>query len=600
MRALLLTLPFCALAPGAGADHRENWTEIKSPHFTVYSNGGEREGRRVALEFEQIRAMFAESFPKLRVDSGGKPTVIYALKNEDSLKLFIPAYGQSKGATKLAGLYRQASDKNFALVRTDVTGTGSNPYHVIYHEYAHGLFRLNYRGLPLWLDEGLAEYWGNSHIDNQGAKTGMADVRQIRLLQEHPLLPIATLVSIDASSPLYNTQDHSGIFYAESWALVHYLAMAPEIRGQNLLNKYLASLQATDDPIEAANRTFGDLAKLEERLRAYVHMQAYYYNNIKLHGELSENSFEARALSPAEGLVHQADYLLHANHLPEAIEVLHQAGQLEPKARGLHDALGYYHFLKADYDNADKEFVLALEERPDDASAYFYRSSILYRKSGYNRENTPKIVAGLEKTLSLQPDFAPARGFLCMAYLASPGESAKAVPEALHAMDLEPGNLAYLLDYGRALLANGKRAEAKQVAERAVRTATWQRDRTLAGNFLKAVNRETGAPGQETAAAREQAGEAEAGSADPAVATGKITELICGHPPSAMFTLATGSEQFLFQVRDVSKVELKDAGQHGEPGPATCAAWKDRKAKVSYRPTPDGPAHGEVLSIAFE
>src|SRR5262249_22459867 len=139
---------------------------------------------------------------------------------EESLKLFLPGYGQNKGATKLAGLYRQASDKNFALIRTDVQGTGSNPYHVVYHEYAHGLFRLNYRGLPLWLDEGLAESGGNSSIDNRGARTGMADARQIRLLRQYPLLPISTLVSIDASSPLYNTQDHSGIFYAESWALV--------------------------------------------------------------------------------------------------------------------------------------------------------------------------------------------------------------------------------------------------------------------------------------------------------------------------------------------------------------------------------------------
>jgi hypothetical protein len=51
------------------AERRENWVEVKSPHFTVYSNAGAQDGRRVAAEFEQIRAMFEQSFPKLRVDS---------------------------------------------------------------------------------------------------------------------------------------------------------------------------------------------------------------------------------------------------------------------------------------------------------------------------------------------------------------------------------------------------------------------------------------------------------------------------------------------------------------------------------------------------
>jgi hypothetical protein len=240
------------------AEHHESWIEIKSPHFTVYSNAGEHDGRRVALEFEEIRAMFAQNFPKLRVDSGGKPTIIYALKNEDSLKLFIPSYGQNKNAMKIGGQYFPSYDRNYALVRTDA-GNGPNAYHVMYHEYAHALFRLNYRGLPLWLDEGMAEYWGFSDIQNKEAMVGVADPRHLQLLQHSPLLPIATLVSIDGSSPLYNTQDHSGIFYAEAWALVHYISMAPELREQNLLNKYLNALQQSDDPIAAANNTFGDL-----------------------------------------------------------------------------------------------------------------------------------------------------------------------------------------------------------------------------------------------------------------------------------------------------------------------------------------------------
>src|SRR5258707_1465987 len=346
LRRLSLTCAmFIALAATIRAEHRENWIEIKSPHYTIYSNAGEHDGRRVAAQFEEIRSLFEQSFPKLRVDFG-KPTIAYVLKDENSLKLLMPAYGQNKNSMKLAGLYQLSNDRNFSVVRADVTGTGTNPYHVMYHEWAHGLFRLNYFGLPMCLDEGLAEYWGGSDIDNQEGRVGMADPAQLRVLRQNAFLPISTLVSIDASSPLYNSKDHAGMFYAESWAIVHYFSLAPEVRDQHLLDKYLAALQATDDPIEAANRSFGDLKKLGEKLEAYTRRSAFLYQRIAVKSNISEKDFAARHLSPAEGLVSQAHDLVQPNHLPEAIEILHEVEKLDSKAPRLHNELGYYHFVK--------------------------------------------------------------------------------------------------------------------------------------------------------------------------------------------------------------------------------------------------------------
>jgi tetratricopeptide (TPR) repeat protein len=310
-------------------------------------------------------------------------------------------------------------------------------------------------------------------------------------------------------------------------------------------------------------------------------------------------------LSPAEGLVHQADYLLHANHLPEAIDVLHEAEQLDPKAPSLHDALGYYHFLKADFDNAEKEYALALEANPNDATVYLYRAAALYRRNGYSKESTPQIIANLEKVLAFQPNFAPAHAFLCMAYIATPDQRSKAIAAAQRAVELEPGSMAYFLDYGRALLANGRKVEAKQIADKAEKSATWQRDRNMASSFSRVVNG-AASPEAKASSAASDAGSVNADSvsaerADDIIsADGKITELICGHPQSVVFTLTTPNEQFLFQAKDITKLELKDAAGTPAANLSACSSWKDRQAKVSYRPTPDGPAHGEVKAIAFE
>jgi tetratricopeptide (TPR) repeat protein len=600
----LACLMFLALAAAIRAEHRENWIEIKSPHYTIYSNAGEHDGRRVAAQFEEIRALFEQSFPKLKVDFG-KPTIVYVLKDENSLKLLMPAYGQNKNSMKVAGQYHVSNDKNFAVVRADVTGTGTNPYHVMYHEWAHGLFRLNYRGLPLWLDEGLAEYWGGSDIDNKEGRVGMADPAQLRVLQQNAFLPISTLVSIDASSPLYNRQDHAGMFYAESWAIVHYFSLAPEVRDQHLLDKYLAALQATDDPIEAANRTFGDLKKLGEKLEAYTRQSSFVYQRIPMNSSVSEKDFTARHLSPAEGLVAQADYLVHTNHFPEAIEVLHDAGRLDPKVPHLHDELGYYHFVKADYDNSLKEFDLAIAEDPNDATAYYHKASIPYRKNGYNRETTPQIIANLQKVISLQPNFAPAHAFLCIAYTQSPDTRAKAFAEAKKAMDLEPGNLAYFIDAGRALVATNDLINAKKVADTAQKLATWPRDRAMAANFQKTVNARMNPSVEDSrvvAAVEPAAGDEgtpERPAAQPSQKEGQITELICGHPPSVMFTLKARDEQFLFHVKDIAKIRVLDAAGDSADA-ASCGKWKDRRATVEFSVTPDGPAFGEVSSISFK
>ena len=48
----------------------------------------------------------------------------------------------------------------FAAIQLDAPG--SDPYHTIYHEYFHSLTTPYYPNLPLWVSEGLAEFYGNS------------------------------------------------------------------------------------------------------------------------------------------------------------------------------------------------------------------------------------------------------------------------------------------------------------------------------------------------------------------------------------------------------------------------------------------------------
>lgn len=601
----ILALLSLLLAPPSRADHHETWIEVRSPHFTVLCNAGEHEGRLTAQQFEEIRAMFEQRYPKLRVD-GGKPTVIFALKDEDSLKLFLPGYGTDKEAMRLSGLYRLSYDKNYALVRTDVRGTSPFPYHTLYHEYTHAYFRLNYRGLPLWLNEGIAEFYGNTVIEGKDVKIGAVGEPQLRLLRENPLIPISTLVSLDGSSPLFNTRDHSGIFYAESWAIVHYFMLSPDVRDKDGLNKYLANLHDSDDPVDAANKSFGDLHTLADQLESYAHQTKFGYTRIPLSLKISEKDFAARTLSPAERLLAQAGYLLRTDHLPEGLEVLHEVAAINTKAQGYHTELGYYHLQNADYPKALKEFDLALTADPNDLSAHLYMATTLYREFGYTEESTQKIRLHLEKIVTLNPDFAPAHAFLSLAYIQKPSpNNQKALDAAARASRLEPGNLSYYIDIGMVLLADGKFAEAKKLADQARKTAFTSRDHMIVASFTKRVDAKTkqasSASGGHTAEAETQSTDPQSvsPSQEPGHAEGKITELICGHPPEVVLTLTTSSGPLLLHIKDATKIEILESYKPSDASPP-CASWKDRRAQVYFTATPDSITNGEIRVLRFD
>jgi hypothetical protein len=66
------------------------WTEVRSPHFRVLTDGSANEGRRVAREFEQMRAVFAVAFPKMRFETAA-PLTIVAPRDDFSMKALTPA-----------------------------------------------------------------------------------------------------------------------------------------------------------------------------------------------------------------------------------------------------------------------------------------------------------------------------------------------------------------------------------------------------------------------------------------------------------------------------------------------------------------------------
>jgi tetratricopeptide (TPR) repeat protein len=408
---------------------------------------------------------------------------IIAVKDEDSLKVLLPDYWGEKGRVHPAAMYVAGPDASFSAMRTDVSRGQDNPYYDIYEQYTFSILRANYTALPLWARYGVAGFYANTIVEDDRIRVGPVRRAEMNLLQRSILIPINQLFVADQQSPLINDQNSSALFYAESWAIVHYLRMDPGASKQMLLDKYLKSWDETGDALQSATNTFGDLQKFQTQVEHYVHMQVFYEDDRRSGTHLSVADYMTRQMSTAEALILQADFLEHRSKIPEARQLLSRAQQLQPSLPSLHARVGYADFLQFNNDDAEKELEQATSQDPQDFRSLFCLAEIALRKGGYGPQNTPQIISDLEKVVQIAPNFAPGYAFLSVAYRQQPDTRQKSLDAALKSNQLDPATLPYLVDVGDALIALNRDSDARVIGEKLNKAASSPQEKQAAQSF---------------------------------------------------------------------------------------------------------------------
>ncbi len=619
VRRVTFTFALLTLAPGAYA--ADNWIEVRSPHFTVDSNAGEREARKIADQFEQIRQMFHSAFGGLRVDPG-QPIIIVAAKNENTMKLFLPEEWEEKGHIHHAGLYQPGQDKDYVVMRLD--SEGPNPFHTLYHEYTHALMRLNFSGLPLWLNEGLAEFFGNSTLGDKESKTGTIDPGHLYLLQQSKLIPIETLLEVDQQSPYYNENNRASVFYAESWALVHYLMMDKEARQNQLMKNFLAAWQKSGSQVQAAQAAFGDLKQFGKRIEGYARQSSFMVGLVKSGQEAADKTYGVRSVSPGEALALRGDFFVHHNRVEQARPVLQEAVQAEPNSPFAHEALSYYHYRRRELPEADAEIMEALKLGATSFAPQYFHGVLLLQKGGLGEETAEEAKQCLEKATQLNPLFAPAYEGLSQTYAQLRNSQKDAIHAAIRAVELDPGQPSYAMNLTYLLLNAGRVAEARTMAQRILASAKSPAESQIANNLLLNIQQ------AEEWSAKKQTGAAGASSGDstspnstiapvPAEtspsqvspdapvhlryrglgADGPISSAECSSKPELFINVSLENGQVTFHAADVGKIGLRWADGTAEPSMNTCSQWKGRRVKVWFSPTPGKEYAGEIISLYF-
>ena len=241
MRFLALLLIAAAL-PAVSAD-RPEWSRLTTPHFELYTTAGEKKGREAILYFEQVRSFFNQAAP-LGNNASEFPVRIIVFRSEKQYRPY--------SASSVAFAYYTASRTRDYIVLQDAE---AEHFPAAIHEYMHLMAHRAGFNFPVWLNEGWADLY--STLKPMGKKSMIGDLipGHVQTLAREKWLDLETLTSVNQRSPEYNEKNRVGIFYAESWALVHMLYLAPDY--QTKFNAFVNAILRGQSVAEACQTAYG-------------------------------------------------------------------------------------------------------------------------------------------------------------------------------------------------------------------------------------------------------------------------------------------------------------------------------------------------------
>lgn len=447
---LLLALP----AASGGA-----WWRIQSSPFEVYTDAGENAGRQVLVRLLEMRRIFRKQWPE-------SPQPIRVL-------LFASAvdYAALKPAAPARAFFQSGAERDYIIAQAG----DSTTLRAAGHEYVHAVIHHTSVRLPRWLEEGLADFFSTAEIRKNSGHIGEPVQEHLGILQNFPWLDAEQLAAVTASSPEYRDAERAGVFYAESWALVHMLMLEAGWRGG--MSGFLSRM-ADGEEVEAAfeaafpksmNGAVGDLA-------AYVRRRRFASEDLELDAAPVAAALpKAERLAGPEGQVTSAEVALLSGR-PELAEGLYQSLARDyPDSPASSTGLATLALQRSDYETARRHLARAIELGARDASTYV-EYAMLVRDTKGSRADVRKY---LEQAIAANPRHPEAQ-FLLGLMDAADKHSDAAIQHYKIAVDVLPRQSSFWHALAMAYLEAGQRPAARNAARNALDSAALPHEREAA------------------------------------------------------------------------------------------------------------------------
>ncbi len=209
----------------AGNSDLPDRAEVVAGQLVIHADFPLAEQHRMVRDLETLRTDVSQ---KLGLPISDEPVHLYLFENMERYDAFAARHFPNFPARRAF------------FVETDTTLSVFAPWQDriaedLRHETTHGYVHAVVPTVPLWLDEGIAEYFelprgaDGEHADHIAHLSG-------RLLEGTWRIDLARLESLRSAGEL--SQDH----YAESWCWVHWLLHSTPAR-REIFQEYLADLR---------------------------------------------------------------------------------------------------------------------------------------------------------------------------------------------------------------------------------------------------------------------------------------------------------------------------------------------------------------------
>ncbi len=307
---------------------------LKAHHSRYYVIHTNLDARAVQEASARMTAM-AEEYHRRTKGFGG------VIRSRLSFYLFgdAEAYHKAGGTPGSAGMYIP-SDRALMALADD--GVDERLWHVVQHEGFHQFAHMVIRGrLPVWINEGMAEYFGHGIWTGDGFVTGVIPPRRLRrvqaMLRSRQLLPFEEMLTMSyeawSQAVRDSAPDEKGVRgprgrpagkddadrarmnYDQAWSMIHFLVHAENGRYRKALSLHIRDISRGANWKRSWAGRFGrNIDAFQQRYRAWwLALEDNPTEGLYIQAVVETlTSFLARAVSQGQAFDSAEDFLRQA------------------------------------------------------------------------------------------------------------------------------------------------------------------------------------------------------------------------------------------------------------------------------------------------
>ena len=249
--------------------------EVRSKHYRILSDLPADETRIYAEHLDLIYGEYARRLASLPQQAPEIPFVLMFARERDYLEVLRATYGVN--ATGSGGMFF-ITPAGAALAFFTESLPRSRVLHVVQHEGFHQYAHSRFAGkLPPWVNEGLAEFFGEAIVVDGRVIVGQASPGPVHALrkaiEQRQTVDFLRMLTMDLDAWNANVRAGSaGIQYMQAWSMVQFLGWAEGGRHQRAFEGYLRLIHGGTPSDRAFVQAFGtdDVRSFEDAWKAWA------------------------------------------------------------------------------------------------------------------------------------------------------------------------------------------------------------------------------------------------------------------------------------------------------------------------------------------